>query len=135
MIEVSVTQRLGDFTLDARFAAEGRFIALFGHSGSGKTTLINVIAGLTKPRSGRVVIDGTTLLDTERGVFLPPYRRRLGTVFQEGRLFPHLSVRQNLLYGAWFAGATGKEDEISPALRRCLASRTCSAATRTDFRR
>ncbi len=108
MIEVSVTQQLGDFTLDADFAADGRFIALFGHSGSGKTSLINVIAGLTRPQRGRVVIDGTTLLDTARGVFLPPYRRRLGTVFQEGRLFPHLSVRQNLLYGAWFAGSTGR---------------------------
>ncbi len=105
MIEVSVTQRLGGFTLDAAFAAEGRFIALFGSSGSGKTSLINVIAGLTKPERGRVVIDGAVLLDTAHGVFLPPHKRKLGMVFQEGRLFPHLSVKQNLLYGAWFARA------------------------------
>jgi molybdate transport system ATP-binding protein len=104
MIEVSVTQRLGSFTLDAEFAADGRFIALFGHSGSGKTSLINVIAGLARPERGRVVIDGVALLDTARGLFLPPQKRKLGMVFQEGRLFPHLSVKQNLLYGAWFAG-------------------------------
>jgi molybdate transport system ATP-binding protein len=105
MIEVSVTQRLGDFTLDADFAAEGRFTALFGPSGSGKTSLINVIAGLARPGRGRVAIDGAVLLDTALGIFLPPHRRKLGMVFQEGRLFPHLSVKQNLLYGAWFARA------------------------------
>jgi molybdate transport system ATP-binding protein len=104
MIEVSVTHRLGSFTLDADFATDSRFIALFGPSGSGKTSLINVIAGLTRPERGRVVIDGAALVDTARGVFLPAHKRRLGMVFQEGRLFPHLSVKQNLLYGAWFAG-------------------------------
>jgi molybdate transport system ATP-binding protein len=104
MIEVAVAQRLGSFTLDAEFAADGRFVALFGPSGSGKTSLINVIAGLTRPGRGRVVIDGRALVDTARGVFLPAHKRRLGMVFQEGRLFPHLSVKQNLLYGAWFAG-------------------------------
>jgi molybdate transport system ATP-binding protein len=110
MIEVDVTHRLGRFTLDARFAANGRFTALFGHSGSGKTSLINVIAGLTRPGRGRVAIDGTVLADTAQGIFLPPHRRRLGMVFQEGRLFPHLTVRQNLLYGAWFAGARNGEN-------------------------
>ncbi len=110
MIEVDVTHRLGRFTLDAKFAANGRFTALFGHSGSGKTSLINVIAGLTRPRRGRIAIDGTVLADTARGIFLPPHRRRLGMVFQEGRLFPHLTVRQNLLYGAWFAGIGNGEN-------------------------
>ncbi len=113
MIEVDVTHRLGAFTLDAKFAASGRFIALFGHSGSGKTSLINIIAGLIRPERGRVAIDGTVLADTARGIFLPPYRRGLGTVFQEGRLFPHLSVRQNLLYGAWFARDKDKEANLS----------------------
>ncbi len=113
MIEVSAFQRFEGFTLDAAFAAEGRFIALFGHSGSGKTTLLNVVAGLLRPERGRVVIDGETLFDADRRIFLPPYRRRLGAVFQEGRLFPHLSVRQNLLYGAWFARLTGKEEKLA----------------------
>ncbi len=113
MIEVSAFQRFGGFTLDAEFAAEGRFIALFGHSGSGKTTLLNVVAGLLRPERGRVVIDGVTLFDADRRIFLPPYRRQLGAVFQEGRLFPHLSVRQNLLYGAWFARLTGKDAKLA----------------------
>jgi molybdate transport system ATP-binding protein len=109
MIEVDVTHRLGTFTLDAKFAAGGRLIALFGHSGSGKTSLINIIAGLIRPERGRVAINGAVLADTARGVFLPPHKRKLGTVFQEGRLFPHLNVRQNLLYGAWFA-RTARDD-------------------------
>ncbi len=113
MIEVSAFQKLGGFTLDASFAADSRFIALFGHSGSGKTTLLNVVAGLLRPERGRVIVDGATLFDADRGVFLPPYRRQLGTVFQEGRLFPHLSVRQNLLYGAWFARLTRKQEKLA----------------------
>jgi molybdate transport system ATP-binding protein len=113
MIEVEVHHRLGAFALDAKFSAEGRLIALFGQSGSGKTTLINIIAGLIRPDHGRVVIDGDTLVDTARGVVQPPHRRRLGYVFQEGRLFPHLSVRQNLLYGAWFARTAGKDASLS----------------------
>jgi molybdate transport system ATP-binding protein len=111
MIEVDVTHRLGAFTLDTQFAAGGRVIALFGHSGSGKTALINIIAGLIRPERGRVSIGGTILTDTARNIFLQPHRRKLGTVFQEGRLFPHLSVRQNLLYGAWFTrSAHGREN-------------------------
>jgi molybdate transport system ATP-binding protein len=113
MIEVDVWHRLGAFTLDAHFSASGRFIALFGHSGSGKTSLINIMAGLIRPNRGRIAIDGSVLADSERGVFVPPYRRKLGTVFQEGCLFPHLSVRQNLLYGAWFAGAQKREADLS----------------------
>jgi molybdate transport system ATP-binding protein len=113
MIEVDVRHRLGAFTLDARFSASGRFIALFGHSGSGKTSLINIMAGLMRPERGRIAIDGKVLADSERGVFVPAHRRKLGTVFQEGCLFPHLSVRQNLLYGAWFAGTQSREADLS----------------------
>ena len=113
MIEVDVTHRLGAFTLDAQFAAKGRFMAFFGHSGSGKTSLINIIAGLVRPERGRIAINGTVLVDTARGIFIPPYRRKLGMVFQEGCLFPHLSVRQNLLYGAWFARANDAETNLS----------------------
>jgi molybdate transport system ATP-binding protein len=113
MIDADVTHRLGSFTLDVRFAAEGRVIALFGHSGSGKTTLINIIAGLIRPERGRVSIGGTVLTDTARGIFLPPHRRKLGAVFQEGRLFPHLSVRQNLLYGAWFTRSPQRQQSLS----------------------
>jgi molybdate transport system ATP-binding protein len=76
---------------------------LFGPSGSGKTTLVNAVAGLLRPNRGRIVADDWVLMDSASGHWLPPHRRRLGYIFQEGRLFPHLTVRQNLLYGKWFA--------------------------------
>lgn len=102
-LEVKALTRLGDFTLDAEFATDGKITAIFGPSGAGKTSLINVIAGLIEPESGRVAVDGTALLDTERGIDIAAHKRRIGYVFQESRLFPHLTVRQNLLYGRWFA--------------------------------
>jgi molybdate transport system ATP-binding protein len=101
-IEVDVAHRLGAFALEARFMSQGRLTAFLGQSGSGKTSLINVIGGLIRPDRGRIVVDGTTLVDTACGIFLPAHRRRVGYVFQEGRLFPHLTVRQNLVFGRWF---------------------------------
>ncbi|MGV7034741.1 molybdenum ABC transporter ATP-binding protein [Methylobacterium symbioticum] len=98
-LSVAVAHRQGAFRLEAAFAAEGGVTALFGRSGSGKTTLVNVVGGLVRPDRGRVVLDGETLLDTEARRFVPPHRRRIGYVFQESRLFPHLNVRGNLLFG------------------------------------
>jgi molybdate transport system ATP-binding protein len=108
MLSVAVEHRLGDFILDAAFDSGGGLTALFGRSGAGKTSLINAIAGLVRPARGRIVVDGAVLTDTEKGVFLPARRRHIGYVFQEGRLFPHLTVRQNLLYGRWFAPSIGR---------------------------
>lgn len=102
-LDVDVTHRLGAFSLAAQFRAEGRVTALFGPSGAGKTTLVAILAGLIRPERGRVVVDGTVLVDTERSVFVPKHRRRIGYVFQDARLFPHLSVRHNLTFGRWFA--------------------------------
>ncbi|MCO5093304.1 molybdenum ABC transporter ATP-binding protein [Bosea sp. (in: a-proteobacteria)] len=102
VLDIAVRRRLGAFSLDAAFTSNGRLTALFGSSGSGKTSLINVISGLIRPESGHVRVDGETLVDTAKGVFLPTHRRRIGYVFQEARLFPHLTVRQNLLFGHWF---------------------------------
>ncbi len=100
MLDVAVEKRLGAFEVDARFSCEtSGIVALFGRSGAGKTTLVNMLAGLLRPDRGRISINGTALFDSERGLDLPPERRRLGYVFQEGRLFPHLSVRSNLSYG------------------------------------
>ncbi len=100
MLEVAVETRLGDFRLDVRFQAPGVGVtALFGPSGSGKTSLVNMLAGLLRPRAGRIVLAGRTLFDSGSGVDLSPRRRRVGYVFQDGRLFPHLTVRANLLYG------------------------------------
>ncbi len=101
-IEVDVAHRLGVFTLEVRFTSEGRLTAFFGQSGAGKTSLVNIIGGLVRPDRGRIAVDGMPLVDTAAGIFVPPHRRRVGYVFQEGRLFPHLTVRQNLVFGRWF---------------------------------
>ena len=100
---VDVRHRLGDFSLEAAFASDGGVTALFGRSGSGKTSLVRIIAGLARPADGRVLLGGEVLVDTSRRVFVPAHRRRFGYVFQEARLFPHLTVRQNLNYGRWFS--------------------------------
>ena len=100
MIHVDVAMRRGDFSLDARFTTpEAGVVALFGRSGCGKTTLVNLISGLLRPDRGRIDIGGETLLDTASGRCLAPEQRRVGYVFQDARLFPHLSVAANLAYG------------------------------------
>ncbi|ESX89773.1 molybdenum ABC transporter ATP-binding protein [Mesorhizobium sp. M0924] len=99
---VDISHRLGGFAVDARFESAGRLTALFGPSGSGKTTLINVIAGLIRPDKGRIAVDGRVLVDTDAGIFVPKHKRRIGMVFQDARLFPHMSVAGNLRYGRWF---------------------------------
>jgi molybdate transport system ATP-binding protein len=99
-IDVDIRARLGSFLLEARFSSDSPVTALFGRSGSGKTSVLNAIAGLVEPERGRIVVGETVFL--EEGVCLPVQKRRVGYVFQEGRLLPHLSVRQNLLYGLFF---------------------------------
>ena len=99
MLRVDVSKRLGDFTVEAAFASEGRVTGLFGTSGAGKTSLINMIAGLLLPDRGIIAIDGETLDDTSARTHVAVYRRRIGYVFQDARLFPHLDVRENLDYG------------------------------------
>ena len=100
MLEIAVEKRLGDFQLDVNVAFEVTgLVAIFGRSGSGKTSLVNLLAGLLRPDRGRIAVDGRLLFDDARRLDLPPERRRLGYVFQEHRLFPHLTVRDNLLYG------------------------------------
>jgi molybdate transport system ATP-binding protein len=101
MLAVAVKKERGSFALDVRFELPTPgVVALFGRSGSGKSTLVNLIAGLLEADSGRVTLDGTELLDTERRIHLRPERRRIGYVFQDARLFPHLNVSANLSYGA-----------------------------------
>ena len=99
MLRVDVAKKLGEFALEASFTSEGRVTGLFGASGAGKTSLINIIAGLLTPDRGIVAIDGDVLDDTSTGLHIPPHRRRIGYVFQDARLFPHLNVHQNLDYG------------------------------------
>jgi molybdate transport system ATP-binding protein len=99
MLSVDVSKQLGDFRIEASFGSEGRVTGLFGASGAGKTSLINMIAGLLRPDSGVIAIDGEILDDTAARMHVSAHRRRIGYVFQDARLFPHLDVRQNLDYG------------------------------------
>jgi molybdate transport system ATP-binding protein len=99
ILEVALEKRLGAFHFGADFTVEGRRLGIFGPSGSGKSTLMHLLAGLLRPDRGRIRLDGTILFDSAAGTNLPPEARRIGVVFQQAHLFPHLGVRGNLLYG------------------------------------
>ncbi|HXW41500.1 MAG TPA: ATP-binding cassette domain-containing protein [Xanthobacteraceae bacterium] len=98
--------------LSVRFNAASGVTALFGSSGAGKTSVVNMIAGLLTPDSGSIALDDTVLFDAAAAINVPPYQRRIGYVFQEGRLFPHLSVRQNLDYGRRMSRRAPDADEL-----------------------
>ena len=115
-LEVDIRHRLGELAIDAQFTTGPGLVALFGRSGSGKTSIVNILAGLVEPNHARVMLDGTALVDTERGVFVPRHKRRIGYVFQDARLFPHLTVRQNLLYGRFFSPPA----EAGPAIEHVV---------------
>ena len=104
-LSVDIAHRFDGFPLKAAFDAGPGVTALFGPSGSGKTTLTNAIAGLLTPDQGRIALGGDVLLDRAQGICLPAARRRIGVVFQEGRLFPHLTVARNITFGARYAPA------------------------------
>lgn len=99
MLKVEIKKQFGEFLLDAKFDSTGLATGLFGASGAGKTSLVNMIAGLVKPDQGKISLDNEALDDVTERIHVPPHLRRIGYVFQESRLFPHLSVRQNLDYG------------------------------------
>ena len=113
MIDVDIAQRLGEFELAVAFRAEASVVGLFGRSGSGKTSVVNALAGVSRPRRGHIVVNGETLFDSARGINLAPEKRRLGYVFQDDLLFPHLDVEANLLYG--FHCAPSAARVIAPA--------------------
>ncbi len=117
-LSLDIHHPLGALDLHVAFEAPTGITALFGRSGAGKTTVVNAVAGLLQPESGRIDLSGETLFDSRRRLSLPVHKRRLGYVFQDGRLFPHLSVRQNLSYGQRFAarGAGPTLDEVSGLL-------------------
>jgi molybdate transport system ATP-binding protein len=111
-LSVSAFQRRNDFTLDIGFESDSPLTALFGPSGSGKTSVLNMIAGVHRPDRGRIVVAGHVLIDTEARIFVPPHRRRVGYVFQDAQLFPHLTVDQNIKFGQWFT--RGEKNALPP---------------------
>ena len=102
-LAVRLSHRFGAFALETAFEAEAGITALFGRSGVGKSTIIKAVAGLITPDAGRIEAAGTLLFDSATGVNLPAHQRRCATVFQDARLFPHLSVADNLDFGARYA--------------------------------
>ncbi len=115
-LSVAVRHRLGSLDLDVAFESAGGITAVFGASGCGKTSLVNVIAGLIRPNFARISVGDTVLVDTEHGIFMPAHRRRIGYVFQEARLFPHLTVEGNLAYGEWFTPKSQRYAARGPIL-------------------
>jgi molybdate transport system ATP-binding protein len=112
MLAVDIEKRLGEFSLKAAFDSESGVTVLFGPSGSGKTSIANMVAGLVLPDRGRILIDGETVYDSARHINVPAHKRRIGYVFQDGRLFPHLSVARNLDYGRWMSGLDHDEAQF-----------------------
>jgi molybdate transport system ATP-binding protein len=112
MFDVAIQKKLGDFSLNVRFESFSPVTALFGPSGSGKTSVANAISGLLQPDAGRIAVGGKLLFDAVHRTNIPVHRRKMRVVFQESRLFPHLTVKQNLLYGRWLAGKRNGHDII-----------------------
>ena len=112
-LHVEIAHALGRIELDVSFDAPAGLTALIGPSGAGKTSVLNAIAGFLRPTRGRISLDGDVLTDTAKRIFVPAHRRRIGYMFQEPRLFPHLNVRHNLLFGRRFAENTRvSEDDV-----------------------
>jgi molybdate transport system ATP-binding protein len=111
VLSVDVDKRLGEFSVSVRFETVSGVTAVFGPSGAGKTSIINMVAGLVSPDHGRITLDDTVLFDSAARVNVPAHRRRIGYVFQEGRLFPHLTVAKNLDYGRRMQGLAANSTE------------------------
>lgn len=129
MLSLDIELRRGGFQRHVRIQEDARVVALVGRSGAGKTSVLNAMAGLVKPRSGRIAVDGRVLFDSVRGIDLPAHRRRVGYVFQDARLFPHMDVRGNLLYGRHAARGQARSFALDTVvellgIRALLARRT-----------
>ncbi len=116
MLEFDFTARTGAFQLQVQGRQETPRVGLFGPSGSGKTTLLNCLTGLLRPESGVILLDGEPLFDASARICIPPHRRSVGCVFQDGRLFPHMSVRANIEYGRPRKGRQSDMAELVRAL-------------------
>ena len=112
MIEVQARLKRKHFELDASLQLSQRVTAIYGPSGAGKSTLLSIIAGITQPDSGRIVIDGECLFDSQARINKPIHQRKIGLVFQEGRLFPHLTVEHNLSYALNFTPVQNQQFQL-----------------------
>ncbi|QUS35340.1 molybdenum ABC transporter ATP-binding protein [Falsirhodobacter algicola] len=118
-LDIALRHRLGRFDLDIAFASEARVTTLFGPSGAGKTTVAQAVAGLLRPKAGHIHLNGSAMFGP--GTWVPPHRRKIGYVFQDARLFPHMTVRANLLYGNRDPSSLGRIADllgIGPLLTR-----------------
>ena len=126
-LRIEVAHTAGEFTLDVHLSAGSGLTALVGPSGSGKTTLLNVVAGVLRPDRGLVKLEEEVLVDTASRLWKAPHERQIGYVFQEHRLFPHMTVQQNLVYGRWFRrrvnGGLAPDDVIGLLNRGSLLGR------------
>jgi molybdate transport system ATP-binding protein len=131
LLEIDIERARSQFHLAIDCSLDVSILGLFGPSGAGKTTLLHLLAGLERPDRGRIVLDGQTLCDMSRGTFVPPHKRRIGLVFQDGRLFPHLSVRGNLKFAQRLAPRSARRIpfdtiveilELGSLLDRCTPS-------------
>lgn len=116
-LSVKVRQKRNDFLLDVAFEGGPGVTALFGPSGSGKTTILNIIAGTLRPDTGCVAVSGRVLTDIEKRIFVPCHRRRVGFVFQDAQLFPHLTVEQNIKFGRWFTSTDNGGPPLDVVIR------------------
>ncbi len=117
MIRFKAKLTRGSFGLDVSFETEARVAALFGPSGAGKSTIIDILAGLTKPGDGFLALGDDVLLDTRAKKFVPAHKRRIAVVFQDALLFPHLTVKQNLVFGRWFAPRDARRIDAGPIVQ------------------
>ena len=133
MLSLDLQLRRGNFERHVRIEDTARVIALSGHSGAGKTSVLHAIAGLVRPRAGHIEIDGHRFYDSARGIDVPAHRRRVGYVFQDARLFPHLTVRRTFSTDA--IRTVLRKPSASTAWLHCWESNSCSAPHRQPLRR
>ena len=131
MLTIDLHRCLADFNIDVQVECQHLATAIYGPSGSGKTSLLNMVAGLLRPDHGRIELDGEVLYDTTAAIYCPPESRRLGYVFQQDWLFPHLSIYDNLRFGynllsknlvSLLSNQSGQIRWITPTMNRTPAS-------------